>query len=99
MTTDTETEVKTNVASRRGGQGVDKAPGESLRLHLRRALAEAVSEGLQANDVILEVAASEWNPPEPIENLATLMTLYSAQRWLGQREFRSCAISSRCSSL
>ena len=33
-------------------------------------------------------AASEWNPPELIEHLATLMTLYSAQRWLGQREFR-----------
>lgn len=48
----------------------------------------AERSGLQANDVILEVAASEWNPPEPIENLATLMTLYSAQRWLGQREFR-----------
>ena len=48
----------------------------------------AERSGLQANDVILEVAASEWNPPELIENLATLMTLYSAQRWLGQREFR-----------
>jgi S1-C subfamily serine protease len=48
----------------------------------------AQQSGLQANDVILEVAASEWNPPEVIENLATLMTLYSAQRWLGQREFR-----------
>jgi hypothetical protein len=48
----------------------------------------AERSGLQANDVILEVAASEWNPPELIEDLATLMTLYSAQRWLGQREFR-----------
>ena len=47
----------------------------------------AQQSGLQANDVILEAAANEYIPMEMIENLATLMTLYTAQRWLGQREF------------
>jgi len=48
----------------------------------------AQQSGLRANDVILEAAANEYIPAEVIENLATLMTLYTAQRWLGQREFR-----------
>ena len=47
----------------------------------------AQRSGLRASDVILEAAANEYRPAEVIENLATLMTLYSAQRWLGQREF------------
>ena len=47
----------------------------------------AERSGLRANDVILEAPANEYRPTEVIENLATLMTLYSAQRWLGQREF------------
>jgi hypothetical protein len=47
----------------------------------------AQQSGLRANDVILEAAANEYIPAETIENLATLMTLYTAQRWLGQREF------------
>jgi hypothetical protein len=37
--------------------------------------------------VILVAAANEYIPTETIENLGTLMTLYAAQRWLGQREF------------
>ena len=47
----------------------------------------AEQSGLRANDVILEAAANEYIPAEMIDNLATLMTLYTAQRWLGQREF------------
>jgi len=47
----------------------------------------AQQSGLRANDVILEAAANEYIPKEEIENLATLMMLYTAQRWLGQREF------------
>ena len=47
----------------------------------------AQQSGLQANDVILEAAANEYIPKEEIENLGTLMTLYAAQRWLGQRDF------------
>ena len=47
----------------------------------------AQQSGLRANDVILEAAANEYIPTEVIENLGTLMTLYAAQRWLGQREF------------
>lgn len=48
----------------------------------------AQQSGLRANDVILEAAANEYIPTEVIESLGTLMTLYAAQRWLGQREFR-----------
>jgi hypothetical protein len=47
----------------------------------------AQRSGLQANDVILEAVANKYSRREVIEKLATLMTLYSAQRWLGQREF------------
>ncbi len=47
----------------------------------------AQRSGLRASDVILEAVANEYSRREVIENLATLMTLYSAQRWLGQREF------------
>jgi len=48
----------------------------------------AQQSGLRANDVILEAEANEYIATEVIENLGTLMTLYAAQRWLGQREFR-----------
>jgi len=47
----------------------------------------AQHSGLRANDVIMEAAANEYSPTEVIDNLATLITLYSAQRWIGQREF------------
>ena len=47
----------------------------------------AQRSGLRANDVILEAPANQYSRAEVIENLATLMTLYSAQRWLEQREF------------
>jgi S1-C subfamily serine protease len=47
----------------------------------------AERSGLRANDVILAAAANEYIPTEAIEDLASLMTLYTAQRWLGQREF------------
>jgi S1-C subfamily serine protease len=47
----------------------------------------AGQSGLQANDVILQATANEYLPTEVIDNLTTLMTLYAAQRWLGQRDF------------
>ena len=47
----------------------------------------AQRSGLRANDVILEAAASGYSRTEVIDNLATLMILYSAERWLGQRSF------------
>src|SRR4029453_10079790 len=47
----------------------------------------AEQSGLRANDVIVEATANEYGPAEEIDNLATLMTLYRAQRWRGEREF------------
>lgn len=43
--------------------------------------------GLRANDVIVEASANEYGAAEDIDSLATLMTLYRAQRWRGEREF------------